>query len=226
MKHYPAVIVLLLLTLSSALASIGSYEATDRAVATDLSRALAETLREKQSDVVSADTIRTFNGHLQIAQLRGCAVIAVGTHRGRLQLEARCPATTVWRLSDQRPAAILALMALLWAPACVGKRRQPKPVVAGVTLGTLTLSDTDQQFYTPSGLAVRLTPMQHQLLTLFFRSGSQQLSKQAICDALWPKKPDASETLYTLVRRLKPIIAPYGLRLEADRGRAYRLVSC
>lgn len=38
------------------------------------------------------------------------------------------------------------------------------------------------------------------------------------------KKPDASDTLYTLVRRIKPIIEQHGnLHIESDRGRAYVL---
>ena len=45
-----------------------------------------------------------------------------------------------------------------------------------------------------------------------------------ICDALWPKKPDASDTLYTLIKRLKPIVEQHsGLKVESDRSKAYRL---
>lgn len=36
--------------------------------------------------------------------------------------------------------------------------------------------------------------------------------------------PDASETLYTLIRRVKPIVEAYGLAIEVERGRAYRLI--
>jgi DNA-binding response OmpR family regulator len=59
---------------------------------------------------------------------------------------------------------------------------------------------------------------------MFFRSSSHSLTKTEICDALWPKKPDASETLYTLIRRVKPIIEAHSnLRIEVDRGKAYEL---
>ena len=71
---------------------------------------------------------------------------------------------------------------------------------------------------------VKLTPMQQQLMEMFFRSPNHTLSKTEICDALWPKKDDASETLYTLIRRLKPIIEAHSdLKIEADRGKAYEL---
>ena len=66
--------------------------------------------------------------------------------------------------------------------------------------------------------------MQHQLMEMFFRSSTHSLSKTEICEALWPKKPDASETLYTLIRRIKPIIEEHSnLKIESDRGRAYEL---
>jgi DNA-binding response OmpR family regulator len=66
--------------------------------------------------------------------------------------------------------------------------------------------------------------MQHQLMEMFFQSPSHSLTKSEICDALWPKKPDASETLYTLIRRLKPIIEEHSdLKIESDRGKSYGL---
>ena len=66
--------------------------------------------------------------------------------------------------------------------------------------------------------------MQQQLMEMLWQSPSHKLSKTEICDALWPKKEDASETLYTLVRRLKPIIEEHSnLKIEVDRGRAYGL---
>jgi DNA-binding response OmpR family regulator len=67
--------------------------------------------------------------------------------------------------------------------------------------------------------------MQQQLMELLWQSPTHQLPKNEICDALWPKKPDASETLYTLVRRLKPIVEQHSnLRIEADRGKSYGLI--
>ena len=65
----------------------------------------------------------------------------------------------------------------------------------------------------------------NQLMQLFFNNTHHQLSKQEICDALWPKKPDASETLYTLIRRIKPVIEQNSnLMIESERGKSYRLI--
>ena len=79
-------------------------------------------------------------------------------------------------------------------------------------------------FYDTRGQRIKLTPMQQQLMEMFFSSESHLLTKTEICDALWPKKPDASETLYTLIRRLKPVVEQHSnLKIESDRGRAYEL---
>jgi DNA-binding response OmpR family regulator len=74
------------------------------------------------------------------------------------------------------------------------------------------------------GNKVKLTPMQQQLMEMLWKSSTHQLSKTEICNTLWPKKPDANETLYTLIRRLKPIIEQHSdLKIEADRGKSYGL---
>jgi len=95
---------------------------------------------------------------------------------------------------------------------------------AGNGFGGLTYSEAEGRFYAVDGNEVPLTPMQHQLMKMFFHSPSHSLSKTEICDALWPKKPDASDTLYTLIRRLKPVIEQHSnLKIESDRSKAYRL---
>ena len=64
----------------------------------------------------------------------------------------------------------------------------------------------------------------HTLLEMFFQSDSHTLSKQEICQRLWPKKPDASDTLYTLIRRIKPVIeANSNLKIECNRNKSYSL---
>ena len=61
-------------------------------------------------------------------------------------------------------------------------------------------------------------------MEMFFRVPSHRLTKTEICEALWPKKEDASETLYTLIRRLKSVVEQHSdLKIEVDRGRAYEL---
>ena len=221
MKQKYAVVLLLVLICASGLTSFGSYRATEKVVAEDMSCALTKALAEQQNDVISTDTIRTFNSYLKLEQLRGHAVLAVTTRQNGLRCEARCSAATIFALSDQRPASILWTMTLLWGFCCFWRYRRRVPLMA---FGGLAYSEAEGRFYDAKGQQVRLTPMQQQLMEMFFRSESHQLSKTEICDALWPKKDDANDTLYTLIRRLKPIIEAHSnLMIESDRGRAYEL---
>ena len=235
MKQQHAVLVLFALIIASSLTSLGSYRSTSQKVIKDMDRALAITMQEQQSDVISQDTIRTFNSHLQITALRGKATLAVDTRSRQFKAYAHCSEATIFSLSDQRPAALLWVLTGCWAMfLCLSEKlrvkseesqvRRPEGESQFSGFGGLTYSETEGRFYAIDGNEVQLTPMQHQLLTMFFLSPSHSLSKAEICDALWPKKPDASDTLYTLIRRLKPVIERYSdLKIESDRSKAYRL---
>ena len=219
MKQRYAVVVLFALILASSTASLRSYRTTEELVVEDLNQALVKTLDEQQSSVISADTILMFNGHLQMSALRGKAVLAVDTKNG-FSPRPQVSAATILSLSDQRPAMMLWGVALLWGMFCLYRHR--RRVEMGM-FGGLALSEG--RFVDARGSVVKLTPMQQQLMEMLWQSPSHRLSKSEICDALWPKKEDASETLYTLVRRLKTVVEQHSdLKIEADRGKAYGLV--
>lgn len=221
MKQKHAVILLFALIIVSGITSFSSYQATERMITEDMKSALTKTLAEQQSDVISTDTIRVFNSFLTIEQLRGNAILAVTTRQDGLRCEAKCSAATIFSMSDQKPASVLWAMALLWGLYCFWHYRKQVPLVA---FGGLAYSEVDRCFYNAKGNKVRLTPMQQQLMEMFFRSESHLLTKTEICDTLWPKKDDANDTLYTLIRRLKPIIEEHSdLKIESDRGRSYEL---
>ena len=248
MKQQYAVVVLFALIVASSLTSLDSYRSTSQRVSEDMDRALAITMQEQQSDVISQDTIRTFNSHLQIAELRGKATLAVDTRSRQFKAYAHCSEATIFSLSDQRPAALLWVLTGCWAlffffseklrvkseefAAAIPTGKAT--TVANSSLftfhssltpfGGLTYSETDGRFYAADGNEVQLTPMQHQLMEMFFHAPSHSLSKAEICEALWPKKPDANDTLYTLIRRLKPVVEQHSnLKIESDRSKAYRL---
>ena len=225
MKQKYAVVVFMVLIAASGLTSFSSYRATERLVEDDMSQALALALDEQQSDVISADTIRVFNSHLQLDQLRGHAMLAVDTRQKGFRCEAKCSAATIFSMSEQRPALALWMTAMLWAVFCFYRRKQVIPMLTGIQqYGGLNYAESEGRFFDAEGQHVKLTPMQQQLMEMFFRSESHLLTKTEICDALWPKKEDANETLYTLIRRLKPIIEQHSdLKIEADRGKAYEL---
>ena len=195
MKQRYAVVVLFALIIASSMVSLKSYRATEELVTEDMNQALAKALDEQQSDVISADTIQVFNSHLQIEGLRGNAVLAVDTKKG---FRPRPQVSSLFCLYQHRRLSALGLY------------------------GGLALHDG--RFVNAKGIEVKLTPMQQQLMEMLWQSPSHKLSKTEICDALWPKKPDASETLYTLIRRLKPIIEEHSdLKIESDRGKSYGL---
>ena len=227
MKQRHAVIVLFALIIASSLTSFSSYRSTEQMVESDLSQALTQAIAQQQSDIITQDTIRTFNSHLQIAELRGKAVIAVDAESRQFKAYARCSQATIFSLSDQRPTAVLWTITLMWATFCFYRYRQHTEQLAGtMQYGGLSYTESENTFYDAQGHPIKLTPMQQQLMEMFFSSSNHQLTKTEICDTLWPKKPDASETLYTLIRRLKPVIEQNStLKIESDRGKAYRLTS-
>lgn len=218
MKQRYAVVVLFVLITASSMVSLTSYRATEQLVTDDMNQALAKALAEQQSDVISADTIQVFNSHLQIEGLRGNAILAVETKKGFCP-RPQVSTATILSLSDQRPSMILWSMAMLWGLFCLYQHRR------NVTLGLYGgLALQNGHFVDARGNKVKLTPMQQQLMEMLWQSPTHQLSKTEICNTLWPKKPDANETLYTLIRRLKPIIEQHSdLKIEADRGKSYGL---
>ena len=154
----------------------------------------------------------------------------------------RLSAAAVFGMSDQRLPAGLMAAAILWAIGSMlylRKREKENLVLQPVEgcgqpaedgtqsaedFGGLTYSDADDRFYGADHTPIRFTPMQQQLMRLFWQSPSHSISKEEICAALWPKKDDANDTLYTLIRRLKPIVEEHTrLKIVADRGRNYSL---
>ena len=218
MKQRYAAVVFFALMMASGMVSLTSYKATEELVTEDMNQALAKALDEQQSDVISADTVQVFNRHLRMEALRGRAVLAVDTKR-EFCPRPQVSAATILSLSDQRPAMVLWSMALLWGLFCMyqHRRRMALGLYGGLAL-------QEGRFVDAKGGEVRLTPMQQQLMELLWQSPSHQLPKAEICNTLWPKKPDASDTLYTLIRRLKPIIEEHSdLIIESDRGKSYGL---
>ena len=225
MKQKYMVMVLLALIGAASLTSFHSYRATERLVTSDMNQALALALAEQKTDVINSDTIQVFNSYLQLEQLRGQAMLAVDTRQRGFHCYAQCSTATIFSMSEQRPALALWTLAMLWATFCFFYRQRKIPLLTGLQqYGGLNYSAREGRFFDAQGEYVRLTPMQQQLMEMFFRSDTHLLTKTEICSTLWPKKEDASETLYTLIRRLKPIIEQHSdLRIESDRGRAYGL---
>lgn len=138
---------------------------------------------------------------------------------------ARCSATMLFSLSKQTIPATLLLAALLWGGFTFFYfRRRGQQQENFITFGNLSLSLQEACFYNEQQEKLKLTPMQYTLMEMFYLSSSHLLFKSDICQSLWPGKDNADETLYTLIRRLKPIVEDNSnLRITTDRGRAYGL---
>ena len=224
-------LIAFLFIMASALYScLCSYHRTMARIEADVNQALCQTLAKMPCEAVSTDTIRCYRSCLTIKELKDTAGIALRTvrRRGRLATEmvaqANCSFATVWRLSDQRASGSLLFVGLLWLAGSFWymRRRRPVPALQGVCYGGMVYAN--DRFTTSEGTPIVLTPMQHTLLEMFMSAEGHILSKQEICNRLWPGKPDATATLYTLVKRIKPVIeANSRLRIESDRGRSYSL---
>ena len=231
MKKLP-ILIFFFLCLTAMATSCGSYRKAERNIENDLKQALAKTINEKGMETMRQDSIRAYRSiartegemmtiavgdetlrrHLRNPQLGEMAFITytVRCERGGWKVtfdtEAKCSAVMIWSLSDQRLSAWLSVMALLSLALSFRGRRQLQPI----TMDSFS--------------ATHLTPMQRQLMEMFVASGSHRLSKHEICDALWPKKDDASETLYALISRLKrELDKTSNYDIISDRGRAYVL---
>ena len=229
MKTLPY-IVFSFIMLCALCTSINSYNRTENMIAQDVNRALEQVLTKMPDNVVTTDTIRCYRNCLTIAELKDTAGIAMRTVRrdGRWETkmvaEANCGFAATFMMSDQKASGSLMFVGMMWLLGSLWyvKRKRPELVAQGLAYGGIVLNG--DKFMTLSGEQIRLTPMQHSLLEMFMLTDTHTLSKQEICDRLWPKKPDASDTLYTLVRRIKPIIEAHSrLKIESDRGKSYSL---
>ena len=223
-------IVFCFLMLCALCTGINSYHRTKGLIAQDVNRALEQVLAKMPGNVVTTDTIRCYRNCLTIAELKDTAGIAMRTVRrdGRLETklvaEANCSFATTFMMSDQKASGSLLMVGMLWLLGSLWyvRRNRPELIVQGLSYGGIVYHN--DMFMTQSGEQIHLTPMQHSLLKMFITADTHTLSKQEICDRLWPKKPDANDTLYTLIRRIKPIIeANSMLKIESDRGKSYSL---
>ena len=229
MKKLPFVIFVFIM-LCALCSSISSYKSTVNGITRDVNNALKLTLAEMPTDVINADTIRCYRSHLTIAELKNTACIAMtsvrraGRQETQMVAQANCDIMTILMLSDQRASGALLFVGILWMMCSLWYVRRFKPEMFAKALSYGGIVFTNDRFITAKGEHIHFTPMQHSLMEMFMMTESHSLSKQEICDRLWPKKPDASDTLYTLIKRVKPILeANSNLKIESDRGKSYIL---
>lgn len=231
LKGYHSIIIFALIVMSAVFSSVSSYRRAQYAIAKDMNKALALTLKEYPHSYITPDTIQSYRSHLSIDLLKqnsNLCYVVKEDKKYHIESYANCSMLDILGMSNQRASLSLYALAMLWGLGCLYYNRRKRTArLTGLvsTYGSLAYQTEDDYFFNQeSNQTIKFTPMQHQLMQLFMKADRHQLSKQEICDALWPKKPDASETLYTLIRRIKPIIEKgCNLRIESERGKAYRL---
>ena len=222
-----AFFVLLVMTVVS---SMASYDRAKRHLDTDLNQALSLTIKAKGYERMRQDSIKAyrllaspavesklltiddpiFQQHIQTEALRPKAFIAYHiTPRNddfdvKMEGRANYSMAFVWSVSDQRLSLLFALGTILSLLLSFQKR---KTATAEMPM-----------------MPLHLTPMQVQLMDLFMKAPGHRLTKQEICDALWPNKENAAETLYTTIRRLRnELHASSDWEIESERGKSYEL---
>lgn len=237
MKPRVAFWVFALIVTASVVTGIDSLVRTERRAEHEVNRALALTLQRCEPDRIDADTIRVYRSHIAMDGVRDTAYLSLAmadderqqvkrTNGKGVTLKAYTGLTLrrLWALSDQRASGALAGLAAAWlALSLLIMHRQRRVFVESVRVGALSY-DANRHLFYARGHEVRFTPLQQALMEQFMTSPDHLLSQQDICDRLWPKKPDASATLYTLIRRLKPTLDELGgLKITCNRGESYQL---
>ncbi|MCQ2131027.1 MAG: helix-turn-helix domain-containing protein [Bacteroidales bacterium] len=215
MKSKLSSIVVVFLFLAAIFSGERSYKNARRYIVSDLNRALSETLARIQTNALTPDTVSLFRDNLVIPELKDSTYISYclpGDKPSGLcseimmldEMEVRSYAdisfASVMGIADKRMPIALSALAFLWLFGSMAlTRKKQDPILA------------------------RLTPMQRQLFDMFMSAEDGKLSKDDICNALWPNKPQAEETLYSLIRHFKSSIAGSGYEIETRRGFGYRL---
>ena len=228
MKPQTAILVFLLLVSSAVTAGIDSMMTASRRAQADVDYALTMTLRQCQTDRIDTDTIRVYRSLISLDAVRDTAylslAVAEDTNSPTLKANTGLTFSRLWAISDQRASGLLAAAAALWLVTSLFFLRRRQAVMEHcLQMGALCYDAARHRFFA-QGQEVHFTPMQQALMELFLAAPEQRLSQQDICDRLWPKKPDSSATLYTLIRRIKPILQERaGLNISCHRGDSYQL---
>ena len=231
MRKLPLIVFFLLLVMT-VISSVASYDRAQRCLEADLIQALSLTIKDRGYERMKQDSIKAyrlltssspsvkgkvltiddpiFQQHIKTEALRSKAFIAYhitpddGGFDVKMEGRADCSIAFVWSLSDQRLSLVLCLGTVLSLLLSIKNRK-----AAAVEMPVMPL---------------HFTPIQEQLMEMFMKAPGHRLTKQEICDALWPNKDNAAETLYTTIRRLRnELHASSDWEITSERGKNYEL---
>ena len=250
MKPIVAIIVFFALMVPSLFLGYASYMTAKEYIIEDVNQALAKTVLSSNPERITAHTLRIFKSNLQISQLKRTAYLSLctdepskvsfcsdtvsfKTEHERLYIRAypNCSRATIFSLSEQTIPSVLLTASMLWGMLSLfylrWKRKCDMMAVSAkhiVLFGNLSFSTSSCQFYNERKEEIYFTSMQRSFMKMLMESEDKKVSIDDICRNLWPGKDNAKESLYTLVRRLKPIVeSNTNLKIVADKGGYYRL---
>ena len=207
---------------------------------------LLDTLSSLHQDMVLTlnDVDSSFNDQLTILPLKDTSHVSVCLLRHDERNPFREKAfidsdTLLWHSAKYKSGPVIALKAYANPSVCaVLGHSDQRLSLTGIILCLLMLSiivwrtkvsrSEVELIVTSTSSSVReihLTPMQEQLMDMFFSAPSHILSKETICEALWPKKDHPENTLYTFISRLKVALKDQSdMDIVNKRGKEYQLV--
>ena len=230
--------------------SYDNYAMTRESIIEDMNQALAKTILKETSEQVTADTLKVFRENLKISRLKETSYIALctaepsktafcsdtmsykaGSERLHIRAYPNCSKAAIFEMSEQEIPFALFVLSLAWGIfSWMYLHKKGKAVIEMypenqlVTIGTLCFSKSSDVFLDAEKQEIYFTPMQFQLMKMFFENENHRLSVEEICRSLWPGKEDARDTLYTLVRRLKPVVEKASnVRIMSEKGHYYVL---
>lgn len=252
MKPIVAIIVFFSLMVPSLFLGYANYVTAKEHIIEDVNQALVKTVLLSHPERITADTLRVFKSNLQIGQLKETAYLSLCTDEPskvsfcsdtvsfrtayeRLYIRAypNCSKATIFSISEQTIPSALLTASMLWVMFSLTYLRRKKnamlvatPPVGGyvTAFGNLSFSASSCQFYNDQKEEIYFTSMQRSFMKMLMESEDKKVSIDDICRNLWPRKENAKESLYTLVRRLKPIVeSNTNLKIVSDKGGYYRL---
>lgn len=250
MKSTTAILVFFSLMIPSLFMSYGSYTTAKEHIIDDVNQALAQTILYKASDRITTDTLKMFRSKLKIEQLKKTSYLTMctkdpsnisfcsdtmtykyGEERFHVRAYPNCSKATVFCMSEQTLPGTLFIVSLLWGMFSIFYLNHKKNLDESMQLdnksivfGDITFSDSLSLFYNGNKEEIQFTPMQFAFMKMLITSECKKIPVNDICRRLWPGKENSKETLYTLVRRLKPVVENNSnVRIISDKGGYYSL---
>ena len=252
MKPIVAITVFFSLMIPSLFLGYMNYRTAKEKIIEDVNQALVKTVLSSNPERITVDTLRVFKSNLQIDRLKETSYLSLCTDEPskvsfcsdtvsfktaheRLYIRAypNCSEATIFSISEQTVPSALLATSMLWGMfSLIYLRGKKNATLAAIPVkehmaafGNLSFSASSGQFYNERKEEIYFTSMQRSFMKMLMESADKKVSVDDICRKLWPGKENAKETLYTLVRRLKPIVeSNTNLKIVADKGGYYRLV--